>query len=376
MMSQSHLRRSSKASFFLDIEKSPSYPSDNKNMYDEEDQKVQGQYQKHKRDFINWILSIVLFLLIIGTFFNAFFLKISHKLVTADTDLVSNEAPSQHYELLDDVYTDEVNTPKGNEEGGPKSLLSTLWGFLKFELAPSAKELAIESHLIDIDFIPFDREAPEELWKLDDQDQYIDYQREQSKERTKTQEQQREKEYPQEDYQPDEDIDAHQDLKEILSVSPVIILVSGDQEETESKESQALKILLKSITITPQPLVVNLMKHPHYFEIYKYLKDYHNHELSSLESPSSPIKDDVKYNSKLMRLVNDDLSGDIEATVYDQELIDSILREESDDDDSIPRLFIGGKPVGTYGQIIKLHSEGQLLEFLKAQDGESISVSL
>lgn len=375
MMSQSHLRRNSKASFFLDIEKSPSYPSENKNTYDEEDQKVQGKYQKHKRDFINWILSIVLFLLIIGTFFNAFFLKISHKQATADGDIVPSEVPTQHYELLDDVYTDEVNNRKEGKIEVPKSLLNTLWDFLKFEFAPSAKELAIDSHLIDIDFIPFDREATEELWKLDDQHQYIDYQREQSKERTKIQEQQREKEYPEEDYQTDEDVDAHQDLKEILSVSPVIILVSGAQEDTESKESQVLKILLKSITITPQPLVVNLIKHPHYFEIYNYLKDYHNHELSNLETTSSPIKDDVKYNPKLMRLVNDDLSGDIEATLYDQALINEILREESDEDDSIPRLFIGGKPVGTYGQIINLYSEGQLLDFLKAQDEESISVS-
>lgn len=384
-MSQSHLRRNSKASFFLDLENSPSNDFDEKNILDEVDEEkdLRGGL-RHKKEFINFLLSVILFLLIIATFFNLFFFKTSYNNHPSPTNiLVSNEEQLQHYELLDDVYTDDIDNHIEQDDTdaieSSKHFLKSFWDFIKFELNTSKTEIIVDSHLIDIDFIPFQNEATEELWKLDDQNQYLNYQQEQTKEKQKLDQQQREKEQQVYTDESDETEEAQKHLKEILSVSPITLLINSNQDDINSKESQVLRILSKSMTITPEPMVVNLIKHPHYIEIYNYLKNYHHHEMvASTTTTSTPsVKDDVVYFTQKMKLVNVDLNADVETTMYDDDVINNLLNEsEGDEDDCIPRLFIGGKPIGNYDQIINLHSEGELFEFLKNQGEGLINVSL
>lgn len=129
-------------------------------------------------------------------------------------------------------------------------------------------------------------------------------------------------------------------LKEILLVSAMTILLSNDPQSSspnsKEKEKQVVNII-KSLSITPQPTMVNLIKHPKYDEIVEYLKTYQYHKIDdSTESDSEDI---------------------VEVTV-----------------ENIPSVFIGGLPVGNYDDIIEMYDKKKLVTYLRLVGKGIISV--
>ena len=132
------------------------------------------------------------------------------------------------------------------------------------------------------------------------------------------------------------------DLKEMMLISPVTILL--DDEITSSPEkNKFLEILFKSLKINPEPKVVNLSKHPHHTEIVDYLEKYAKHE----------------YGTSAHEVSEDDEDEDEKAPP---------VRE-------IPRLFVGGLPVGRFNDIIDEYKNNELINHLRESGKGLITVN-
>lgn len=110
------------------------------------------------------------------------------------------------------------------------------------------------------------------------------------------------------------------DLAEILSINSIVLLVN-DENVAQQEE---VKKILQNLQINPEVKEVNLKKHPHYDDIWDYLKNYRVHN-----------------NEKNYHYV-----------------------ESLNEVDEIPRLFIGGLPVADYGDIVNKFNNNQLADFL------------
>ena len=139
-------------------------------------------------------------------------------------------------------------------------------------------------------------------------------------------------------------INAQSDLKEILSVSPLTIILNDDPQ-VSSKEAKAMEkqiqTIISGIRITPQPTLVNLIRHPHYKQIIEYLKTYQTH----VKDSTTPESDEKKT----------------------EEVIEVAVEE-------VPALFIGGEPVANYGEIIDMYNKKELTSFLRKTGKGLISV--
>ncbi|CUM56604.1 uncharacterized protein AC631_04393 [Debaryomyces fabryi] len=131
------------------------------------------------------------------------------------------------------------------------------------------------------------------------------------------------------------------DLKEMMLISPVTILLDDDVSSSPEK-NKFLEILFKSLSINPEPKVVNLSKHPHQTEIVDYLHKYSKHEYGSSNEE-----------------VSDDEDEDEQATP---------TRE-------IPRLFVGGLPVGRFNDIIDEFKNNELIAHLRESGKGLINVN-
>ncbi|RLV89453.1 hypothetical protein JA1_005155 [Spathaspora sp. JA1] len=100
-------------------------------------------------------------------------------------------------------------------------------------------------------------------------------------------------------------------LKEIFSINPIIIL-SINEELTE------FETVLLNLNINPKPKIINLLKHPNFNNIVEYLRN---------------------INGK-----------------------------------NIPKLFIGGCPIGTEAEILEMNKQNQLVYYLKEKGRGLISI--
>ncbi|EER34962.1 predicted protein [Candida tropicalis MYA-3404] len=113
---------------------------------------------------------------------------------------------------------------------------------------------------------------------------------------------------------PDMHILVQENLKEIFSVNPIIVLSLNNQIDK-------LNTILLNLNISPEPKIINLSRHPNYLNILKYLKNI-NH-------------------------------SDVE---------------------NIPRLFLGGLPVGTSKEIIEMYENNELISYLRSKGEGLINV--
>lgn len=393
-MSQSHLRKNSKTpSFYIDIEKqhdSPSNRSDDESSISEElyngeedDDDLSLKFNKQKRESINIVLSIILTFLLIATFINLFIFKVNYKSIEAvdkqqqssiNNEIIQNELSKISITNTVDVVDSDVG------------LLKTLWNSIK--LSNSFKPTtSTEFNLYDVNSISINRIDSDELWKLDQYNEIKKTEESKSQKHLMEQDDLDEIKDNEQDLNDVEyKIDPKQDLKEILSISPITILINNNKDTKNNinpnddnekpnaeytKQLEFLKILQNSLTITPEPKVVNLIKHPHYHEILNYLKTYKQHEIQSVQKISAPvptsIKHDIKYNSK--KSIIDD---EVENVDEDNEIED--YESGNDDYNDIPRLFIGGLPVADYNLIIEKYNNGELIDFLRDQGKGLISI--
>lgn len=110
-------------------------------------------------------------------------------------------------------------------------------------------------------------------------------------------------------------------LKEIFSLSPVIILILDENND------RLFESILINLYIHPEPKTINLAKHPNHVNIINYLK------------------------------LNQNNPGE------DEEHDDSDIEEVGND--QLPRLFIGGRPMGTRDEIVSMYENNELVEYLK-----------
>lgn len=111
--------------------------------------------------------------------------------------------------------------------------------------------------------------------------------------------------------------DPQRDLAEILSINSIVILTNEENIKLQSK----VENILKNYKITPEIKFIKLNKHPNYDNIYQYLKKF---------------------------------------TISDYG-----IEINNDDEHDIPRLFIGGLPMGNYKDIIKKAHTEELYGYLK-----------
>mmetsp|Transcript_2364 Transcript_2364/g.2612 ORF Transcript_2364/g.2612 Transcript_2364/m.2612 type:complete len:292 (-) Transcript_2364:1379-2254(-) len=135
------------------------------------------------------------------------------------------------------------------------------------------------------------------------------------------------------------------DLKEMMLISPVTILLDDDVSSSPEK-NKFLEILFKSLNINPEPKVVNLSKHPHQTEIVDYLHKYSKHEYG---------------------LSNEEVSDDDEDE--DEESTPATSAKD------IPRLFVGGLPVGRFSDIIDEFRNNELIAHLRESGKGLINVN-
>ncbi|KAG7662876.1 uncharacterized protein J8A68_003647 [[Candida] subhashii] len=110
-------------------------------------------------------------------------------------------------------------------------------------------------------------------------------------------------------------------LKEIFSLSPVIILILDENDD------RLFESILINLYIHPEPKTINLAKHPNHVNIINYLKSNQN----------NPGEDEEHDDSDIEEVGNDQL----------------------------PRLFIGGRPMGTRDEIVSMYENNELVEYLK-----------
>lgn len=132
------------------------------------------------------------------------------------------------------------------------------------------------------------------------------------------------------------------DLKEMMLISPVTILLD-DNVTSSPEKNKFLEILFKSLSINPEPKVVNLSKHPHHTEIVDYLHNYAKHE----------------YGTSDDEVFEDDEDED----------------EQSSPAKEIPRLFVGGLPVGRFNDIIDEYKNNELIAHLRESGKGLINVN-
>lgn len=130
-----------------------------------------------------------------------------------------------------------------------------------------------------------------------------------------------------------EEADPKQDLKEMLLVAPVVVLL--DDEDVNSASRREFMAILNArgsgFRLTPEPVVVYLDKHPHRDGILSYLRRYMSHELAHHIS-------------------------------------------EGLEEDDIPRLFIGGLPMGNYQHVIESFRAGDLMDELIEKGNGLVSI--
>lgn len=132
------------------------------------------------------------------------------------------------------------------------------------------------------------------------------------------------------------------DLKEMMLISPVTILLD-DNVTSSPEKNKFLEILFKSLNINPEPKVVNLSKHPHHTEIVDYLHKYAKHE----------------YGTSYDEVSEDDEDED----------------EQASSAKEIPRLFVGGLPVGRFSDIIDEYKNNELIAHLRESGKGLINVN-
>ncbi|RCK67360.1 hypothetical protein Cantr_02736 [Candida viswanathii] len=113
---------------------------------------------------------------------------------------------------------------------------------------------------------------------------------------------------------PEMHLKVQENLKEIFSINPIIMLSLNNQIDK-------VHTIIMNMNITPEPKVINLSKHPNYNNIMRYLK---------------------KINHS--------------------------------DEENIPRLFLGGSPVGTSSEIVEMFENNELLGYLRAKGQGLINV--
>ncbi|KAK6465592.1 hypothetical protein DFJ63DRAFT_25260 [Scheffersomyces coipomensis] len=132
---------------------------------------------------------------------------------------------------------------------------------------------------------------------------------------------------------------AQSDLKEIFAVNPIILISNNNQFQHK------FETILMNINIHPEPKIVNLIKHPNYKSI-----------LSYLESTFEDLNDDDNVDYK-------ELDED------DKESLHQLNKG-----DNIPRLFIGGVPHGNYYKILDLFEKNQLQSYLRENGKGKITI--
>lgn len=135
------------------------------------------------------------------------------------------------------------------------------------------------------------------------------------------------------------EVDPQNDLKEIFSVSPLIIFSKSEKSE---KQKELENIFLLELNIVPEPKVVDLTKHPRHTQIIEYLTSYSTHEQNLATSHSS----DVDYE-----------------------------QDSKSEVDNIPRVFLGGVPIGNCKDIVRKFDDNELLGYLREIGHGLISVS-
>ncbi|CAX44025.1 conserved hypothetical protein [Candida dubliniensis CD36] len=104
-------------------------------------------------------------------------------------------------------------------------------------------------------------------------------------------------------------------LKEMFAISPMVVLSPTNQIDE-------LQTILTKLNINPQPKFINLSKHPNYLNIKQYLKKIYN----------------------------------------------------IDEDDHIPKVFLGGIPIGDSNKIIEMYKENQLISHLREKGQGLINI--
>ncbi|CAH6720348.1 hypothetical protein CLIB1444_03S09912 [[Candida] jaroonii] len=122
--------------------------------------------------------------------------------------------------------------------------------------------------------------------------------------------------------------DPQKDLAEILSINSIVILTNEENIKLQTK----VENILKNYKITPEIKFIKLNKHPNYDNIYQYLKKF---------------------------------------TISDYG-----IEINNDDENDIPRLFIGGLPMGNYKDIIRKANAEELYGYLKKYGKGLITLEL
>lgn len=141
-----------------------------------------------------------------------------------------------------------------------------------------------------------------------------------------------------------DDVNVAFDLKEMMLISPVTILLD-DEVRSLPEKNKFLEILFKSLNINPEPKVVNLSKHPHHTEIVDYLHKYAKHEYGTSTDEVSEDDDDEDED------------------------------EQAPPAREIPRLFVGGLPVGRFNDIIDEYKNNELIAHLRESGKGLINVN-
>ena len=70
-----------------------------------------------------------------------------------------------------------------------------------------------------------------------------------------------------------------ENLKEIFSVNPIIVLSLNNQIDK-------LNTILLNLNISPEPKIINLSRHPNYLNILKYLKNINHSDVENIQDYS------------------------------------------------------------------------------------------
>lgn len=133
-------------------------------------------------------------------------------------------------------------------------------------------------------------------------------------------------------------------LKEMLLIAPITVLV-GDTQDMD-KQDKVLQILFQDLHITPEPKKIDIRRHPLCDSIIEYLQKYYGRG------------DSYKYK------------------IPPVSLHQSTSNTDSDNaNDNIPRLFVGGLPVGSFDDILRMAKQGELVTLLKAKGEDLITIS-
>lgn len=289
---KTHWRRGSKLSFYIDCEKEVGEPIPD---------------PKPRAPSSRGLVFLIAFL-ILGALFNVYTFMYG---CTIHELLALAQFQVDHQELLQEIYGHESLST----DAASTSWLQWLGHAVTGDFFGSSDVNIMSSDLALVDEAVLEGTTPDELWKLDDHQRW---------------QQQLLLKPPHVDYT--QEIDPKQDLKEILLVAPVVVLLD-DEGENNSVQREFMTIMRAcgpGFRLTPEPVVVNLSKHPHCDDILDYLRRYMSHELA--------------HHS-------------VQA-----------------DEDDIPRLFIGGLPMGNYQHVIESYRSGDLMDELIERGNGLLSI--